>query len=91
MRSIWRIGRIKGIDINIDPSWLIIFGLITFSLGGVYFPREYPRWPHWLHLDIVSPEDEGTSVLARLNAKNVHQLPVVSLKDGLWLYFANFH
>lgn len=50
MRSIWRIGRIKGIDINIDPSWLIIFGLITFSLGGVYFPREYPRWPHWLHL-----------------------------------------
>lgn len=28
-------------------------------------------------LDMVSPEDEGTSVLARLNAKNVHQLPVV--------------
>ncbi len=49
MRIAWRIGKIRGIQINIDPSWLIIFALVTFSLGGAYFPHQYPDWPRWLH------------------------------------------
>jgi Zn-dependent protease/predicted transcriptional regulator len=45
----WRVARIKGIDINIDPSWLIIFALITFSLGSFYFPKIYPQWSRYIH------------------------------------------
>jgi Zn-dependent protease/CBS domain-containing protein len=49
MRTTWRIGRIFGIDINIDSSWLIIFALVIWTLAGTYFPEQYPRWPTWLH------------------------------------------
>jgi len=44
----WRIARIFGININIDPSWLIIFFLFTWSLGGQFFPMRYPAWPNSL-------------------------------------------
>jgi Zn-dependent protease len=40
----WRVARIFGITINIDPSWLVIFILFTWSLGGYYFPQNYPLW-----------------------------------------------
>ncbi len=39
----WRIGRIMGIPIHIHFSWLIIFGLITWSLSTYYFPRVVPE------------------------------------------------
>jgi Zn-dependent protease/predicted transcriptional regulator len=51
MRSSWRLGKILGVEVNIDPSWLVIFALITFTLGGSYFPQRFPGWPpelHWL-------------------------------------------
>jgi Zn-dependent protease/predicted transcriptional regulator len=47
MRTSWRVFKIFGIDIRIDSSWIFIFGLITWALGGHYFPINYPRWPHW--------------------------------------------
>ncbi|MBW2040180.1 MAG: site-2 protease family protein [Deltaproteobacteria bacterium] len=47
MRTSWRIFEIFGIEIRIDSSWIIIFGLITWALAGHYFPSQYPRWPHW--------------------------------------------
>jgi len=37
MRSI-RIGRLAGIPIGVQPLWLVIVGLITWSLGAVYYP-----------------------------------------------------
>jgi Zn-dependent protease/CBS domain-containing protein len=49
MRSSWRLGKILGVEVNIDPSWLVIFGLITFTLGGSYFPEQYPDWSSGLH------------------------------------------
>jgi len=49
MRTAWRLGRIKGIEINIDSSWVIIFVLVTFTLGGLYFPDRYQHWPRFLH------------------------------------------
>jgi Zn-dependent protease/CBS domain-containing protein len=49
MRTTWRIGRVFGIEINVDSSWLIIFGLVTWSLGGSYFPKQYPAWGTCLH------------------------------------------
>ena len=47
MRTAWRIFKIFGIEIRIDSSWILIFGLITWALGGNYFPTQYPHWPLW--------------------------------------------
>ena len=47
MRTSWRIFSLFGIEIRIDSSWLLIFGLITWALGGHYFPSQYPHWPLW--------------------------------------------
>lgn len=45
MKHSWRVGRIFGIDINIDSSWLIIFVLFSWILAGTYFPQHFPDWP----------------------------------------------
>ena len=39
----FRVGRILGIPIFIDYSWVIIFGLITFSLSS-QFSNKHPTW-----------------------------------------------
>jgi Zn-dependent protease len=44
MSSGFRLGRIAGIDIHIDWSLLIIFFLISFSLGAGLFPAWHPDW-----------------------------------------------
>lgn len=44
MGSGFRIGRLGGIDVHIDWSLLIVFFLITFSLGGRLFPLWHPDW-----------------------------------------------
>lgn len=44
-----RIGRILGIPIYLDFSWILIFGLITLSLA-LQFTQEYSQWStteHW--------------------------------------------
>lgn len=41
-RGALRIGRLAGIPIGIQPLWLVIVGLITYSLGHDYFPQEDP-------------------------------------------------
>ena len=38
-----RIGRLAGIPIGINPLWLVIVGLITWSLGATYYPDEVSR------------------------------------------------
>jgi hypothetical protein len=38
-RSI-RIARIAGIPVEVSPLWLIVVGLITWSLGAGYYPAE---------------------------------------------------
>jgi Zn-dependent protease len=42
-------GRLKvievwGIPIRVHFSWLLVFGLVTWSLAVGYFPHEYPGW-----------------------------------------------
>lgn len=44
MRNTINLGKIFDIQIKIDYSWFIIFLLITWSLGGHYFPHSYPDW-----------------------------------------------
>lgn len=38
------IGKIKGIEIEVNFSWLIIFGLVTYMLATSYLPGIYPDW-----------------------------------------------
>lgn len=40
-----RIGRVAGIDVFLDWSLLIIFGLISLSLAVGLFPAWHPDWP----------------------------------------------
>jgi Zn-dependent protease/predicted transcriptional regulator len=45
MRTSWKVGRIAGVDVRIDSSWLVIFFLVTLSLAVFYFPHVHPGWP----------------------------------------------
>ncbi|MFP5364337.1 MAG: site-2 protease family protein [Thermoleophilia bacterium] len=42
MGSTLRIGRLAGIPIGIQPLWLLVVALITYSLGHDYYPVEDP-------------------------------------------------
>jgi len=41
VKNAWRIGRVFGIDIRIDSSWLLIFVFFTWFLGGIYLPKAH--------------------------------------------------
>jgi Zn-dependent protease/predicted transcriptional regulator len=42
----WRLARLWGIAIQIDPSWLFIFGLLTWQLATLQ-PAQRPLWYTW--------------------------------------------
>ena len=44
MKSPVEIVEVWGIPIRIHLSWLLVFGLVTWSLAAGYFPGEYPGW-----------------------------------------------
>ena len=47
----FRIGRIRGIDIRVHWSWVIIFFFLAWTLEGGPFLSNYPQWPafqRWL-------------------------------------------
>ena len=66
MRNSWRLGKIFGIEIYIDSSWLIIFALVTWTLAGQYFPSQNPNWPLLLNwfLGVIASILFFASVLA---------------------------
>lgn len=44
--------RVRGIPVRIDAGWLLIFGLVTWSLASGYFPHVLPTLSpaaYWLH------------------------------------------
>lgn len=41
-RTTLRLGRLAGVPIGIQPLWLVIVGLLTYSLGSNYFPAQDP-------------------------------------------------
>ena len=79
MRHSWRIGRIFGIDINIDSSWFLIFILFTWILAANYYPQSYPGWGSFLYWIIGIM----TSLLI-FGSVLIHELAhsVVALKQG---------
>jgi len=44
MQGSLTIGRVWGIRIGLHFSWFLVFGLISWSLAGGYFPEQYPGW-----------------------------------------------
>src|SRR5574339_83123 len=44
MRSGFRLGKVFGINIFIDWSWIFIFLLVTWNLAGAVFPSLHPDW-----------------------------------------------
>lgn len=51
LQGAWKIGRIMGIPIRVHFTWLVIFGLITWSLSTFYFPNAAPDLPvtsYWI-------------------------------------------
>jgi len=47
MSEAWQIGRLFGIPVRVHISWLIVFGLISWSLAAGYFPAQLPDLPVW--------------------------------------------
>ena len=39
-----KLGKLWGIPIRLDLSWLLIFVLVTWNLGTGYLPETYPSW-----------------------------------------------
>ncbi|MCX5749548.1 MAG: site-2 protease family protein [Candidatus Saganbacteria bacterium] len=53
MRSAIKVGTLIGIPIEINYSWLLIFGLVTWTLATLHFPYRVPGLPP-LHYWIAS-------------------------------------
>ena len=49
MRSGFSLGRIFGVRISIDCSWLFIFLLVTWNLAAGVFPALHPEWDQTLN------------------------------------------
>lgn len=80
-----RIGRITGIDIYINVSWIVILVLLTWSLAVNWFPSIYPGWPvvtYWITSLIaaillfvsVLLHELAHSVVARARGLPVHNI-----------------
>ena len=79
MKSI-PIGRVFGIKFFVNPTWLVIFALITWTLISGYFPQAYPDWS--------VAERVSTGIIASLlffSSVLIHELAhsMVSLKQGV--------
>ena len=65
----FRLGRLVGVPILIDASWLIVFVWVTWSLAGNYFPQRYPDWSPslwWVSAGIASLLFFGSVLLHEL-------------------------
>jgi len=50
MKRSFRLGKILGIPVEINYTWFIIFGLITWTLARGYFPYVLPQYSALTHL-----------------------------------------
>jgi Zn-dependent protease/CBS domain-containing protein len=54
MKGSIAIGKIRGIQLEINISWFVVFGLVIFTLATGYFPQNYPAWDPVLKWTISS-------------------------------------
>lgn len=73
MRNGIRVGRLFGINIFLDWSWLFIFLLVAWNLGAAVFPSLHPEWSTWLNwtLGIIAAAAFFGSVLAHELAHSI--------------------
>lgn len=79
-----KIGRIRGINIKINYSWVLIFFFITWSLANNYLPSQYPNKPnnfYWT-IGLVSTLSLYLSIL-------VHELAHSAIAQGEGLEINN--
>lgn len=80
-----RIGRVFGIQLELDYSWFVIFVLIAWSLARHYFPLTHPGWPaeaYWgmavvtalLFFASVVAHELAHSVVSRANGVPVRNI-----------------
>lgn len=51
----WKIGKIIGIPIGIDPSWVLVFVLLTYQLATIVLPAELGLgWRRGLRVELVA-------------------------------------
>jgi Zn-dependent protease len=74
------LGKIYGIDIDLDYTWFLIFGLLTWSLAMSYFPMEFPNWSTTLYWFIGG----ATSIMLFVSVL-LHELghSVVAMRYGI--------
>jgi Zn-dependent protease len=79
------LGRILGIPLNLDPSWFLIFVLLTWTLAMSYYPSEFSGWPvaqYWLIGAVTAILTFACVVLHELGHSAValrYQIPVRSI------------
>ena len=44
MKSGFSLGKIFGINVRVDWSWLFIFLLVMWNLAAGVFPEQHPGW-----------------------------------------------
>src|SRR3990172_6821266 len=80
-----KIGTIMGIPIRVHFSWLIVFGLITWSLSTVYFPQAAPDLPaasYWVKgvlAALLLFASVGFHELAHSFAAKKYKIPIESI------------
>jgi Zn-dependent protease len=52
VRRGFTVGRIADVEIAIDPSWLLVFALVLWSLAAGYFPVRYPGYGWTVYLAV---------------------------------------
>jgi Zn-dependent protease len=52
VESSFRIGSVRGITIGVHYTWLLAFGLVSYSLARGYFPQGYPGWAYSVYWTI---------------------------------------
>ena len=79
------LGRILGIPIGLDPSWFLIFILVTWTLATNYFPSAFADWPgaqYWILGAVTALLYFGSIVLHELGHSVValrYKVPVRSI------------
>jgi len=46
----YRLGSVLGFEVRVDPSWLVVFFLVLWSLAGAVFPEQLPERSRATHL-----------------------------------------
>ncbi|HEY5576541.1 MAG TPA: site-2 protease family protein [Clostridiaceae bacterium] len=57
MKGSFKIGKIKGILIEVNASWFVIFALVTYTLASGYFPAYYPDFDsitRWVSSSVIA-------------------------------------